>query len=176
MKGLLSISLCLNLLLISGVAFLVHKRQAPHSASVRPNRVAQPSRTMGSNSPIDPPAQLAATNTPFHWSQIESDDYVRYVANLRAIGCPEPILRSILTADINELYYQKRLLIWKPMCQNFWNFATSGSDSHPLGEAAEKELENLKADLNASIEAQEFERAATLRDRIREIDRTVQES
>ena len=39
-----------------------------------------------------------------------------------------------------------------------------------------KELENLKADLNASIEAQEFERAATLRDRIREIERTVQES
>ena len=39
-----------------------------------------------------------------------------------------------------------------------------------------KELETLKAELTASIEAQEFEKAATLRDKIKEIERTVQES
>src|SRR2546426_10293400 len=31
----------------------------------------------------------------FLWSQIESADYRQYVANLRAIGCPEQIVRDI---------------------------------------------------------------------------------
>ena len=41
---------------------------------------------------------------PFHWRQVESEDYRRYIANLRAIGCPERLIHDIILADINELY------------------------------------------------------------------------
>ncbi len=42
------------------------------------------------------------------WRDIESDDYVTYVRNLRAIGCPEQTVRDIIVADVNELFAQRR--------------------------------------------------------------------
>jgi hypothetical protein len=41
---------------------------------------------------------------PFHWSQVESADYLTYIANLRRIGCPEATLRDIIVADVNSLF------------------------------------------------------------------------
>src|SRR5262245_51853843 len=41
---------------------------------------------------------------PFHWSQVESADYLTYIANLRRIGCPESTLRDIIVADVNSLF------------------------------------------------------------------------
>src|SRR5437899_3128213 len=32
---------------------------------------------------------------PFDWRQVESEDYRQYVANLRALGCPEQTVRDI---------------------------------------------------------------------------------
>ena len=43
----------------------------------------------------------------FSWSEIESDDYQKYIANLRAIGCPEQTIRDIIVADVNQLYAGK---------------------------------------------------------------------
>ena len=43
------------------------------------------------------------------WAQLESSDYVSYVANLRRIGCPEQTIRDIIVADICNLYSQE----WK---------------------------------------------------------------
>ena len=37
------------------------------------------------------------------WAQLESSDYVSYVANLRRIGCPEQTIRDIIVADICNL-------------------------------------------------------------------------
>ena len=54
--------------------------------------------------PSDPPPEegtlVFRTNTVvrrlnFVWSQIESDDYATYIANLRRIGCPEPTVRDL---------------------------------------------------------------------------------
>jgi hypothetical protein len=44
----------------------------------------------------------------FTWSQLESTDYPTYIASLRNIGCPERTLREIITADVDDLYAQKR--------------------------------------------------------------------
>lgn len=44
----------------------------------------------------------------FHWSQIESDDYAKFIENLRAIGCPEPTIRDIIVADVDQLFAQRR--------------------------------------------------------------------
>jgi hypothetical protein len=44
----------------------------------------------------------------FTWHEIESTNYVAYLANLRAIGCPEPTIRDIIVAEVNALYDRKR--------------------------------------------------------------------
>ncbi len=40
----------------------------------------------------------------FNWSEVESSDYRRYVANLKSIGCPRQTLVDIVTADVNSLF------------------------------------------------------------------------
>lgn len=50
--------------------------------------------------PVPDPAQP----TPFHWREIESDDYRQYVANLRRVNCPPHVLRDVVLADLDQLY------------------------------------------------------------------------
>ena len=44
----------------------------------------------------------------FRWTQLESSDYRTYIANLRGIGCPEPTIRDIITADVDEAFFAAR--------------------------------------------------------------------
>jgi len=64
------------------------------------------------------------TNTvapKFDWSSVESDDYKKYIANLRSIGCPEETIRDIIKADVNKLYEAKRkALAGPPKKFEFW--------------------------------------------------------
>jgi hypothetical protein len=53
------------------------------------------------------PIAVVKTNA-FNWSQLESTDYRQYIANLRAIGCPEVTLRDIILTDVMRLYAQRR--------------------------------------------------------------------
>jgi hypothetical protein len=62
-------------------------------------------------SPIGP---YVKTNTlvrheNFTWQQIESPNFVTFIKNLRAIGCPEQIIRDIVTSEINRVFAQRRL-------------------------------------------------------------------
>ena len=50
----------------------------------------------------------ASTPMPFRWSQLESTDYATYIANLRAVGCPEQTLHDIIAGDLASVYAQKR--------------------------------------------------------------------
>jgi len=43
------------------------------------------------------------------WSDLASPDYPTYVANLRAIGCPEPTIRTILLEELEEFFRSVRL-------------------------------------------------------------------
>jgi len=65
----------------------------------------------------------AAAPKLLDWRTVESDDYKRYIANLRAIGCPEKTIRDVIVADVNDLYRQRyreifpptnRVEYWKP--------------------------------------------------------------
>lgn len=70
---------------------------ANRSVSPRSNRV-----------PSTPGAGLRTkTNVvikPFNWQQVESEDYKTFIANLRAIGCPEETIRDIVIADVDKLF------------------------------------------------------------------------
>ena len=59
----------------------------------------------------------------FDWRMVESEDYRKYIANLRAIGCPEETIRDIVRADVNKLFESRRAALqtstnkyeyWKP--------------------------------------------------------------
>lgn len=97
----LQISLLLNAALLVCIIFLFFKRPpltppaalAPVAATVAPAPPASP-----------PPSAPPAPPAPPRWSQLYSPDYHNYVKNLRAVGCPEPSVRAIVTADVDSVY------------------------------------------------------------------------
>lgn len=52
--------------------------------------------------------------TFFDWRTVESEDYPKYIANLRAIGCPEDTIRDIIIADVNKLFEDRRKSLFGP--------------------------------------------------------------
>jgi hypothetical protein len=110
MNVTLRISLLLNFGLLGLAAFLVRwprgelliKAEAdPRTASAS----GWPSTPQRSQMPSSLPEGETKT---FQWSQIESADYPTYIANLRAIGCPEQTIRDIITADVGAAFAPRR--------------------------------------------------------------------
>jgi hypothetical protein len=57
---------------------------------------------------------LVKTNTVvrrenFTWDQVESTNYVTFIKNLAAIGCPPQTIRDIIVSEVNRLYARRRL-------------------------------------------------------------------
>jgi hypothetical protein len=72
-------------------------------------------RTVSSSRP-----GVTKTPPPFQWSQIESADYREYIANLRAIGCPEEMVRDIVRADLTQAYAERARAIWPAPELSYW--------------------------------------------------------
>jgi hypothetical protein len=53
------------------------------------------------------PTVIIQTNQ-FHWREVESTDYRTYIANLRAIGCPEATIKDIILTDIMKMFAERR--------------------------------------------------------------------
>jgi hypothetical protein len=53
------------------------------------------------------PGVVYRTND-FHWGQLESTNYQEFIANLRAVGCPERTIKDIILTDVMRLYAQRR--------------------------------------------------------------------
>src|SRR5512143_3000882 len=117
---ILTASVALNFGL--GVAWWI--KPAPKTSSAEPRAGEVPSS--GSLAPV---SEKLVTNVvtvmraaeAFDWRMVESEDYKQYVANLRAIGCPEKTLRDIIMADVTDLFRQRaksstsnRFEYWKP--------------------------------------------------------------
>jgi len=45
----------------------------------------------------------------FTWEDVESAEYPIYIGRLRAAGCPEDKIRTIVSSDIHTLFDQRRL-------------------------------------------------------------------
>jgi len=97
----------LNLVLLGGVIFVLMnpRKEETISTPVLPGDklLAQPVATAPS------PATPGMESKPFHWNQLESTkDYRLYVANLRAIGCPEPTIEDIVRGDADRAFSWER--------------------------------------------------------------------
>jgi hypothetical protein len=116
-RKLLLASLALNLLLAGGVVWFLRPAPVPDGG---PPAVAAPVET------VSPSPAVAGTTAPpvvlvtnrFHWRELESTNYETYVANLRAVGCPERTVRDLLLAELRASYAargrteQPRMTFW----------------------------------------------------------------
>jgi len=128
MKATFRISIWLNLALLGGLIFVLTNQRkeeivpAPVSSKVKPPLKA-------AASPV-PPASPRMASKPFRWSQLESTkDYRIYVANLRAIGCPETTIADIVRGDAERAFSWERSQL-----------ALDGSGVGPWSRQAEEQL------------------------------------
>jgi hypothetical protein len=105
---LLPLSLALNVALAGAVVWLARKPVAQPAAPAG-DAPSAPARSGGDAKP-DAPAETAPARAaqPFDWRMVESENYKQYIANLRAIGCPEETIRDIIVADVNKLFASRR--------------------------------------------------------------------
>jgi len=126
---LLCASLGLNTFLATKL--LHHQTSSPlreATTIAEPMSQIDPAAATASNGPNE----ILATNVSptFRWDQIESSDYRQYIANLRAVGCPEVIIRDIIRADVNQLFRSRLATIWKPQVREYWQKST-GNNANP---------------------------------------------
>lgn len=108
-RGLMMVSLALNLLLAGTLVYLWQRRPA----SAPPQVVKETVTNVVVRGVVRPGfsnTNLSGLITNI-WRVVESTDYRKYIANLRAIGCPEETIRDLILADINKLYAQKQVAI-----------------------------------------------------------------
>jgi hypothetical protein len=133
MPRLTVVSLVLNAILL---ALLLRLAWRPPPASPAAPRVEVVERRV--EVPAPPPE-------PFDWRTVESENYRDYVANLRAIGCPEQTVRDIIVADVNALFTARRqtLLTPEPSVE-FWKADVSPVFRPAPGEQLRAQFDALR--------------------------------
>jgi hypothetical protein len=133
----------LNLGLIGLVVWLVQDRRAGAIKNLADQH--EPSQNAAATEPLNP-------GQPFDWRVVESEDYKKYIANLRSIGCPEETIRDIIIADVNKLFEDRRKSserLESPRYE-YWK-----SGSHPtapaFGEAKLKQARELAGEKRALL-------------------------
>jgi len=139
----LAFSMGLNVLLLALCLYRAfEKRQHTAFFNEITNRtiraIPEPSMAVESRSTGHPEAIES-----FHWSQLESEDYRVYAANLRALACPEATVRDIIVADVNELYYRRVNEMVAPVQSRFWELMVNQEQFQKLVEEKGKELDAL---------------------------------
>jgi LysM repeat protein len=81
------------------------------------------------------------------WREIESDDWTTYVANLRAIGCPEQTIRDIIIADVNAVYAKRQASEVETADQQWWR----SEPDRGLMQAAAETARNLEEERRALL-------------------------
>lgn len=106
----------IGLLVVSNVVFCA---TLIYFLSSRPSRDTQAKRAAAPAAPM-PTQSAMALATVLSWSALESTDYHVYLANLRAMQCPEETIRDIITADVRKHYAQRRAALPRPPRAEFW--------------------------------------------------------
>lgn len=107
MKTTLRISLLLNLTLFAGLIFLLTNQRNPAAAPAPALPEARPSALTVEDSAPSKTSDVEPVS--FRWSQLLSaKDYQRYIASLRAIGCPEATIEDIVRGDTDRAFSWER--------------------------------------------------------------------
>lgn len=86
---------------------------------------------------------------PFDWRLVESEDYRKYIANLRAIGCPEETIRDIVMGDLKKLFEMRaRELKRSAKRHEYWR-----PDGSPFDPETMQKLKELTKERQAACKA-----------------------
>ena len=129
--------------------------------AARPMAPTPDARVTAPTPPATPPATLASNSPPrFDWRTVESEDYRKYIANLRAIGCPEETIQDVIIADVGKLFAaQARAVAGAAARFDYWktgNPIGAGLDEEKLArleEIARHKRETLKTLLGIDVPA-----------------------
>lgn len=122
MKGRLillsSVALNVGLLALAGLRLADRAELSPPSVTVQvaTNKVTGPVPER-----VEPSARTATPR--FRWGQVESEDYASYIANLRAVGCPEKTVQDIVLADVEKFYFSRIVDVERMPVGRFWQTA-----------------------------------------------------
>lgn len=125
-RNLLLASILLNVGLLAGFAWHISRAPAPTDAKSAPAAApatapAGPAKRGSATAPEPAPMPASARAEAFNWRNVESEDYKKYIANLRAIGCPEETIKDIIIADVNKLYTPKIEALKRPATEyKYW--------------------------------------------------------
>ena len=154
-RGLGFLSVLLNIALLGAVAVL-WQRPSPARLSTPPATVAarggtntaavpRPRATPPGNEPTLVPAHL-------DWREVESEDYRKYIANLRAINCPEETIRDIIIADVNKLFGSRRSQIEvTPKEYKFWQAEEMRQWDDPVLRDRQRQIQDIELERRALI-------------------------
>jgi len=142
LRNLARASLLLNLVLLGVVAYQSQRQAAPlpgptasPSARVQPAPTEATSVAKQDEAPREPGPRIEESRGD--WRRIESSDYPTYIANLRAIGCPEPTIRDIIGADLNNRSQARKTALYLEAKGPFTFWATDDHTHLEPARAAE---------------------------------------
>lgn len=157
MNLLTPLSLSLNALLLAAYVWMSLEPRIPEAraeASHRPaSRVVQEPRQFTRPTTILSRSEVVEVSEPFLWGQVESGDYRVFLANLRAIGCPEPVIRDMIIADINDLFSGRVKALVDEVTGHFWELIANKDAFEKMVEEKHSQLKALQNERDEAIRA-----------------------
>ena len=145
---LLVISVAVNVVCLSVLIWSLSKMQSLDSRSIQEIRKFPVIDTSVNLSKV--PEKAVIEVEPFHWSQIEAQDYQTYIENLRRIGCPEETIRDLVKRDLDQHYDQLKATAFNKGTtrNNYWKTGPPNAISQPnnntRSELAQLDQEKVK--------------------------------
>ena len=149
LQRLLLISIVANLVCLAGLFWMLAERQQPPAQLGAPLSAATSAGAGPAPGQAAPVERIVREVEPFHWSQIEADDYQTYVENLRRIGCPEETIRDLVKQDLDKLYDQRKadILSKAPARKEYWKTGNPSALSRPAS-ATSSQMAQLDREKN----------------------------
>lgn len=107
-RNILTASILANVGLLVAVFLLARSPEEPIDHSLLPAPSASPPPRAVVETVRVTHAAPARAKSLFDWQTVESEDYRKYIDNLRSIGCPEETIRDIIIADVEKLFAQRK--------------------------------------------------------------------
>ena len=140
----LVISLLANCALAVLVGYLFSVRTSGPKPPPSPEAAAPQVKRLGQDPGV---AVTNVVSERFLWSRVEADDYKQYIANLRAIQCPEATIRDIIITDVLKTYVGKTAALQAPRLREFWKTESQWPGGDREFHRKNRELEREKRSL-----------------------------
>lgn len=154
--------LCVSLLVNAALAHRMTRPAGQGVAESGANPAVVTTLKRATNAFEQTPIEAAMDSRPFNWSQVESSDYKKYIANLRAIGCPGQVIQDIIFTDVNQAFRTRAKQIWSMKKHEYWQKRSDERDQPNADQmkrlnALEKEKQAvLKELLGVNLHSQDY--------------------